>query len=216
MSTFSTIDRRPMAARDHRLFVRSAAALARAGVTPNMVSVFGMLLGILGGLALAATSLELAELHRRLLFLTAAFLVPMRGVCNILDGVVAVNCELRTSSGELFNEVPDRVSDAAMLIGAGYAFGSSPTLGLLAVVLAIFVAYIRAAVKATGAAYDFCGPMSKPVRIFLITGACLWLAIAPQAGIMNLFLAVICVGCVFTAARRFRRALRTLDDNRGA
>lgn len=68
MNLETTIDRRPMAARDHTLFVRSAAALARAGVTPNAISIIGMLLGITGGLLLA-------RLSRPASFLTIVFAI---------------------------------------------------------------------------------------------------------------------------------------------
>jgi phosphatidylglycerophosphate synthase len=206
MNLDTTIDRRPMAARDHAFFTHSAAALARAGITPNAISLIGMTIGIAGALALAATAGDFGDLDRRLGFLLAALLIPLRGVCNILDGVVAVNCDLQSPSGELFNEVPDRVSDAAMLIAAGYAAGS-PALGLLAAVLAIFVAYLRAAIKAAGAPQDFCGPMAKPARIALITTACVVLACAPQLPmLMTGALLTICLGCVVTAVRRLRRA----------
>jgi phosphatidylglycerophosphate synthase len=49
--------------------------------------------------------------------------------------------------GELYNEVPDRVSDAALFIGAGYAWGGNVVIGYVATILAIFTAYIRAAGK---------------------------------------------------------------------
>ncbi|MFT5130435.1 MAG: phosphatidylglycerophosphate synthase [Rhodothermales bacterium] len=214
MNLETTIDRRPMAARDHRLFVRSAAALARAGVTPNSISIIGMLLGITGGLLLAATAGDVGVLNRRLLFLGAGLLIPLRGICNILDGVVAVNCNQQSPAGELFNEAPDRISDAAMLIGAGYAASSSPTLGLLAAVLAIFVAYVRAMTKSAGAPQDFCGPMAKPVRIALTTATCILIAFLPalDPSCMKAVLTLICVGCVVTAIRRLRHAAKHLNQ----
>ena len=204
-----------MAARDHAFFLRTATGLARLGVTPNVISVIGMGLGVAGGVALAATAADLAEANRRLLFLLAAVLIPLRGVCNILDGVVAVNCAKLSPTGVLFNEVPDRISDAAMLIGAGYAFGGNPTLGLLAAGLAIFVAYLRSAIKTAGAPQDFCGPMAKPMRIGLMTTACVCAAVAPglteQA--MVVVLLTICVGCVLTAIRRLHRAATRLNGS---
>ena len=39
----------------------------------------------------------------------------------------------------------------------------------LAAILAIFVAYVRAAVKVAGAPQDYSGPMAKPHRMFLVT-----------------------------------------------
>jgi phosphatidylglycerophosphate synthase len=39
----------------------------------------------------------------------------------MLDGMVALASCRDSKVGELYNEVPDRVSDAAVFIGVGYA-----------------------------------------------------------------------------------------------
>lgn len=75
--------------------------------------------------------------------------------------------------GELFNEVPDRVSDIAILIGAGYAAGGNATLGLLAALVAVLVAYVRAEGTVVGASQQYCGPMAKPERMVIILLAAL-------------------------------------------
>jgi phosphatidylglycerophosphate synthase len=153
--------------------------------------------------------------------LLAAVVVPLRGVFNILDGVVAVNENFASPVGELYNEVPDRVSDIAILIGAGYAAGGAAVLGVGAALLAVFVAYVRVQARVAGAAQDYCGPMAKPGRIFLITLTALWLGVAPASsqlawgpdgswGVMAAALLVIMVGCVITALRRLLRAGRFL------
>ena len=76
-------------------------------------------------------------------FLAAAALIQLRLAANMFDGMVALETGRASPTGELFNEVPDRVSDAAMFIGAGYAAGGNPTLGYLAACLALFVTYVR-------------------------------------------------------------------------
>ena len=215
------VERRPMKIRDRPFFTRSAAALARAGVTPNAISTMGLVVGILGGLALASTAWPESDTVRRVLWFVVAAVVPLRGVFNILDGVVAVNENIASPVGELYNEVPDRVSDIAVLIGAGYAAGGEPVLGLGAAVLAVFVAYVRAQARVGGAAQDYCGPMAKPGRIFLVTLTSLWLAVTPASwqlawgpdgswGLMAAALVVTMIGCVITAVRRLLRAGRSL------
>ena len=82
--------------------------------------------GILAGLALAAT--QLLPLPQ-VMFLLAVAGIVVRGMGNLLDGMVAVGSGKASPFGELFNEIPDRVSDIAILIGAGYAAGGNPTLG---------------------------------------------------------------------------------------
>jgi hypothetical protein len=94
-------------------------------------------------------------------------------------------------------------------------------LGYVATMLAIFTAYIRAAGKIAGAPNEFCGPMAKQHRIFVITVICLYSAITPrswqmvtfnnlQIGLMTLGLMVIVAGCVITVIRRVSRIARAL------
>lgn len=67
--------------------------------------------------------------------------VPLRLLANPYDGMVAMARRIASPVGELFNEVPDRASDGATLIGFGYAAGSNPLLGFIAAIFAIFLAY---------------------------------------------------------------------------
>jgi phosphatidylglycerophosphate synthase len=117
--------------------------------------------------------------------------------------------------GELYNEVPDRVADTMILIGAGFAAGGAPVLGYAAAWLAVFVAYIRALGSSLDAKALFVGPMAKPQRMATITAACIYNAGAPAdwpggfasgaSGAMSVVLALILVGGAATAVRRLRR-----------
>lgn len=214
-----TPERRPIASRHRRASKALAHWLAVRGVSPNAISLAGMFCGVAAGVALAATSL--GE-YQRPAFLAAAVLMQLRLLANMLDGMVAVECGKASPVGELFNEVPDRVSDAAMLIGAGYAAGGSPALGYTAACLALFVAYVRAEGKVAGAPQEFCGPMAKPQRVFLITLVALYCAFAPQGwqpqlsrlpgwGPVAFGLGVIIAGGIWTALRRLRRIANALQ-----
>ena len=70
-------------------------------------------------------------------------LILVRGMCNMLDGMVAVSQGVASAGGEMFNEIPDRLSDALTLVGAGYAIGGTPELGYIAAIAAVFTAYVR-------------------------------------------------------------------------
>jgi len=91
-------------------------------------------------------------------WLVAALGAQLRLTANMLDGMVALASGRDSKVGELYNEVPDRVSDAAVFIGAGYAWGGNVALGYIATILAIFTAYVRAAGKIAGAPNEFRGP----------------------------------------------------------
>jgi phosphatidylglycerophosphate synthase len=171
-----------------------------------------MLAAIAAGAGLIATA-HVDSLPARLLFAAAAGLIQLRLLANMLDGMVAVASGRASPLGELYNEVPDRVSDAAVLIGLGYAPGGSPELGYAAAALAVFCAYIRAVGKSAGAGSDFRGPMAKQQRMFTVTVTALYLALAPsswrphsifreQWGLPAAALLIIAVATAFTCLRR--------------
>lgn len=205
-------DRRPLATRGKRWPHIVAGRLARLGVSPNAISIAGLAFGVIAG-GLLALTVHVPQPVERLLFLLAAGAVQLRLLCNLLDGLVAIEQSRASRLGELFNEVPDRISDAAILIAAGYAAGGAPALGFTASCVALFTAYVRAMGKVAGARQEFCGPMAKQQRMFLITVVCVYCGIAPTrwqpqwhgVGLVGLVLGIIVVGGLLTAARRLRR-----------
>lgn len=215
-------ERRPIRSREWNLSHRAAGWLARRGVTANSISAAGMVCGILAGLALALTSRPGWE---RLGFLAAAALMQLRLQANLLDGMVALATHTASPVGELYNEVPDRVADTAIFLGAGCAAGSLPMLGAVTACVALFVAYVRAEGKVAGAAQQFCGPMAKQQRMFTVTVVSLYCGLAPVAwqprttvaghecGLLAGALGLIIVGGIWTAIRRLRRIARQLRNS---
>jgi phosphatidylglycerophosphate synthase len=206
--TEEKIERRPLASRQWRSSIALASWLARRGVVPNVISLVGLGAGILGGVLLGLTFLGIVPW---LFWLLSAGLVQLRLLCNLIDGMVAVESGKRSPLGELYNEVPDRVSDAATLVGLGFAAGGTPWLGFLAAILAVFVAYVRAAAKIAGAPQDYSGPMAKPHRMFVVTVTALTCAVAPGWRFATIGLVVVVAGCILTSVRRLVRAARFLE-----
>ena len=156
--------RRPLATRDSRWARRMAAALARSAVTPNQISMISIVFACAGAYALVrATPLAL---------LLAAVCVQLRLLCNLLDGMVAIEGGKQSPVGALYNEFPDRIADSVLLVALGYA-ALIPWLGWFAALLAAFTAYVRATGGALGLTQDFRGPMAKPQRMAVLTIACL-------------------------------------------
>lgn len=213
-------DRRPLATRRRSWPHVAAGFLARRRISPNSISIAGLAFGAIAGALLAATA-HAPPIASRILLLLAAGAIQLRLLCNLLDGLVAIEHGKASRLGELFNEIPDRISDGATLIGAGYAIGGAATLGFLAACVALFTAYVRAIGKAAGARQEFCGPMAKQQRMFLVTLACLYCGLAPTAwqptwhgaGAMGLALSIIIVGGLVTAARRLRRIAADLRNS---
>lgn len=212
-------DRRPIAARELPIFRSTAAWLATRRVSPNAISIAGMFFGIAAGALFALTPALPA--WERALWLAGAACVQLRLLANMLDGTVAVARGTASRIGELYNEVPDRASDTATLIGLGYAAGGAPWLGYTAAILAVLTAYIRAVGRASGVPSDFRGPMAKQQRMFVVTVAAVYLAAAPGAwrfswgpgeawGVPAAALAVIAPGALVTCLRRLRRIAAAL------
>lgn len=209
--------RRPIKARDSKWAASVAAALARAGVKPNVISVFSAIFAGAAGVCLGLTP-RFEPLGQAVLFVAAALGIQLRLLCNLFDGMVAVEGGFRTKSGEIFNELPDRFADAFVLIGAGYAAASlvhGSTAGWTAAVLAVVTAYVRTLGAAAGAGQCFIGPMAKQHRMALTTAGCVLAAVAGFWGraphVMWGVLVVMVLGMLITIARRTRWVIATLE-----
>jgi len=208
--------RRPLNSRDSAWARALAGALARAGATPNAISVASVLFAAIAAAALVWPAT--APGMRATLLVAAAVGIQLRLVCNLLDGMVAIEGGRRTAVGDLYNEIPDRIADPLLLIAAGYAAVGIPAalpLGTAAALGALFTAYVRALGASLGAGQCFHGPMAKPQRMAVLTVACLLAAIAaPLAGrdreVLVVALAIIVIGCVVTVARRILAIARHL------
>jgi phosphatidylglycerophosphate synthase len=212
-------DRRPIAARRWPIWQHTAKWLAHRDVSANAISLAGMCCGIAAGVALAATTY--AAGWERLAWLAGAALIQLRLLANLLDGMVAIESGRASPVGELYNEVPDRISDAATLVGAGYAIGGDIVLGYLAACAALFTAYIRAIGKAAGAPQEYSGPMAKQQRMALVTLIAVYCGLTPASwqptwgdpagrSLAAVGLVVIILGSLLTAGRRLVRITANL------
>ncbi len=202
-------NRRPLKSRSYRWVQRLAVSLAAARVQPNHISLFGIVLAAAGCAVLLGASRGWTPAWPWML--VAAACVQGRLMCNLLDGLVAVEGGLKGKGGELFNEIPDRIEDAAFLAGAGYLAGA-PALGWTCALLAVFTAYVRAFGASLGHGQDFGGPCAKPHRMFLLTVGLVAAAAVRLAGldwnVLEPALWVIAAGTALTAALRIGRLYR--------
>lgn len=204
--------RRPLASRQTAWAAALTRRLAATSVTPNQISGAGMVVALLSGICFGlAGSAE--GWGRVLLLLLAAGFCQIRLLCNLLDGMVAVEAGRGAPDGPFWNEFPDRVSDMFILVGAGIG-AAVPGLGWIAVSMAFLTAYTRELGSNCGAKADFSGPMAKPHRMALITGAALLSLFEPlwnsSGQILAAALAVIAIGAGMTALRRAVRLVRFL------
>ena len=204
--------RRPLKSRQSSAARGAASWLAGRGVRPNLISLASMAFAVLAGAALAVVPSAGGEAA---LLAAAALCIELRLVCNLLDGLVAVEGGLGGPTGELFNDVPDRIADPVVLVCAGYAAGV-PELGWAAGILALLTAYIRVLGGSLGLDQDFSGPMAKQQRMAVVAAACVLAAVVTVAdGYSEVplvtALLVVVAGSALTAALRLRRIAHALE-----
>lgn len=197
-------NRRPLASRQTGWAAALTRQLAATSITPNQISILAMAFAAMaGGLFWASGSL--VGMTRGMTLILAALFVQLRLLCNLLDGMVAIEAGRSAADGGFWNECPDRISDALILIGVALAIGQ-PTLGWAAVSGAFLTAYIRELGVNCGVGADFSGPMAKQHRMALVTCAAVASAFTPLWGwhgqLLYAALWMVVIGTVLTSARR--------------
>src|SRR6185295_2950030 len=94
------IERRPLTSRDTAWARAAATFLVKTGASPNGISTVGGVFGILAGAAFAATRWTSGAWWP---YVVAAAFIQLRLLCNLLDGMVAIEGGKRSAVGELFN-----------------------------------------------------------------------------------------------------------------
>jgi phosphatidylglycerophosphate synthase len=183
-------------------------------MTSKTISVFGMLAAIAAGVAFYSTSNTLDPMQR-ILWFGGGLLCQLRLFSSMFDGLVASARNIASAKAEIYNEIPDRISDTAVLIGLGYSVGGGIVLGYVAALTTIFVAYVGALATSISTPNDFCGPVAKPQRMAVVTVLALYLAFSPEAwrlpwSEVQMVLLVIIIGGLLTAARRLARASKQI------
>src|SRR5699024_249937 len=200
------LQRRNIPQRSSSWAAKSADVLYRLRLTPNQISVISALFALAGaaGLVLSAGASSGARFGWLVL---VALCIPLRLLCNMLDGMLAVEKGMRSPTGDLFNEFPDRDADFLLIAAAGYATAhvavaswvtsgdlnsvASPLLivdvgllsGWLAAVLAVLTAYVRTLGAANGVKNFFDGPLAKPARMWVLVLASLVSMLEPAVGL---------------------------------
>jgi phosphatidylglycerophosphate synthase len=213
--------RRPLKTRHSRWAQALARALAARRISPNSISLASVLISTGAAVALYLSGRDVR--HRIVFLLLAAAGIQLRLVCNLLDGMVAVEGGLKTKSGEVFNDMPDRIADSVLFVAAGYAIPGlpyGPILGWSAALLAVLTAYVRMLGGAAGLQQSFIGPMAKQQRMAVLTIACVASIFETSVSQLNFMrrgvvlwaaLIVVNLGCVVTICRRTIRIVRELE-----
>ncbi|WP_233149204.1 CDP-alcohol phosphatidyltransferase family protein [Shimwellia pseudoproteus] len=158
------------------------------------------------------------EVIRGSILFLAAILIQGRLLCNLLDGMVAIEGGLATPAGPVYNELPDRVSDTLIFIGVGHGLIDLPyagTLGWITALMALMTAYLRLLGGNCGLVQSFAGPMAKQHRmatLFVCSLAAIFLPVLYGQALLFIGLVVISVGAAITCWRRGQYIIEQLNN----
>ena len=167
-----------------------ARALARMGISANMVTIAGGALSIVGA-GLLAGGLPLA-----------ALLVLLIGtIADTLDGQIAKASGGGTRLGAFLDSTVDRIADGALFVGAA---ASGANLGqplllwssLVALVASFLVPYVRAKAESLGVGASV-GPAPREARIVIfLIGLAAWALLNLQAVFVAAVLALAALSSI--------------------
>jgi phosphatidylglycerophosphate synthase len=205
-------DRRPIASRKAGWARWLTRWLASTPITPNQISIASIAAAAVAGGALWAAGPSDGALRVALL-LIAVLGCQVRLLCNLMDGLVAIEAGRQAPDGAFWNEFPDRIADILILVGLGLGLGL-PALGWAAAALAVLAAYTRELGRACGLPANFSGPMAKPHRMAAVTLGALVATLEPLwsggGEVLLITLWAVVIGTALTIARRARRIVTLL------
>lgn len=199
-------NRRPIKTRSAGWARRITDILVKRDISPNQISVASIAFAFAGVVALNIDSGVIGSI-------CCAIGIQLRLLCNLFDGMVAIEGGKKSDIGSLYNEFPDRIADSLLIVGLGYAVGQSD-LGWFAALAAALTAYVRVFGGSLGLKQTFMGPMAKQHRMAVMTAALLLNAVETNVYgthyVLLIALAVIAIGSVATCVTRTLAIARQL------
>jgi phosphatidylglycerophosphate synthase len=158
-------NRRPIKTRSAGWAKRITDRLVKRDISPNQISVASIAFALAGAAALNIDNGLVGSI-------LCAIGIQLRLLCNLFDGMVAIEGGKKSDIGSLYNEFPDRIADSLLIIGLGYAIGHID-LGWFAALAAALTAYVRVFGGSLGLKQTFIGPMAKQHRMAVMTAGLL-------------------------------------------
>jgi archaetidylinositol phosphate synthase len=185
-----------------QLLSTEARVAHNVGLTPNIISVVGIVLSVFASVA------YVMGVGQPLLLLVAVVLLLASGFCDTLDGVLARNFQQATVFGGFFDSLLDRYADAIVYSGIIIGGLCDVSWGLAALAGSMLVSYSRARAEAAGIKMESVGLAERAERMLILAVASIaaffWL---PS---LNYGIIVLAVLSNFTVLQRGLHAYRWL------
>jgi CDP-diacylglycerol--glycerol-3-phosphate 3-phosphatidyltransferase len=185
-----------------RLLRPFVGRLARAGVTPNQVTLMAVALSVAGSAVLCLGAAPWS-------FLVIPIVSLVRMALNAIDGMLAREHDMQTKLGALLNELGDVVSDAALYLPFALVPGFSGPLVVVLVLLGVLGEMTGVVAVQIGAVRRYDGPLGKSDRALFFSLLAVGMATGwlPPAWIEPVLWAAVALAAL-TVWNRARAALR--------
>jgi CDP-diacylglycerol--glycerol-3-phosphate 3-phosphatidyltransferase len=192
---------------------RAVGVFRDSPITPNMLTLFGLLITAFGALLVALGNL-----------LLGGVVLAFAGFFDIFDGALARAAGKVYRYGAFLDSTVDRYSEGVVYLGILIYFldqhdGLRPIIVLIALAGSFLVSYVRARAQSLGFSCDV-GILARPERVVIIVAGLILESIGIHVGAwgpLTVALVILAVGTNFTAAQRVwvvwqqnRAELRTL------
>jgi CDP-diacylglycerol---glycerol-3-phosphate 3-phosphatidyltransferase len=177
---------------------RAVGVFRDSPITPNMLTVFGLVITGVGALLVATGQL-----------LAGGIVLTFAGLFDIFDGALARAAGKVYRYGAFLDSTVDRYSEGVVYLGILIYFldqhdGLRPIIVLIALAGSFLVSYVRARAQSLGFTCDV-GILARPERVVIIVAGLLLEALGVKiAGWtpLTVALVILAVGTNFTAVQR--------------
>ncbi|HET9846967.1 MAG TPA: CDP-alcohol phosphatidyltransferase family protein [Candidatus Dormibacteraeota bacterium] len=176
---------------------RAVGVFRDSPITPNMLTLFGLVITGVGALLVATGHL-----------LTGGLVLAFAGFFDIFDGALARAAGKVYRYGAFLDSTVDRYSEGVVYLGILIYFldqhdGLRPIIVLIALAGSFLVSYVRARAQSLGFTCDV-GILARPERVVIIVAGLLLESFHLNIGVSPLTLAllILAVGTNFTAVQR--------------
>jgi CDP-diacylglycerol--glycerol-3-phosphate 3-phosphatidyltransferase len=177
--------------------------LRRLGITPNHITVFSILFSFLTGF------LFLQATENKIFYLLVALGLLLRMGLNALDGMMANKYNLKSTKGEILNEIGDVISDIAIYFPLLYFENLKFEYVVLFIVLSVINEFCGVLAKSISGERRYDGPMGKSDRALFIGILSIYLFFSQEAHyFINYILILVIILMMLSSYLRLINAMK--------
>jgi len=181
-----------------KMLLAEAEAAHRIGLTPNMISLIGIIFAFFSAVAYVQWQTNMLYLF------FATILLLLSGFCDALDGVIARTYQKATPFGGFLDSLLDRYADSIVYMGIILGGLCYALWGLMALIGSLLVSYSRARAEAAEIKMESIGLVERAERIIILalTTIIAFLWQAQTQAVMNVGIILLAILTNLTVLQR--------------